>query len=186
MRLGSSRSYRRYDQDKERQDWSHSPQQHDLSTLIGMQLSGFNRLAICIPPILIWNRLDAIAVSQIVRDSLVREIQYITFSDLCEMRSKTFGKREFHGNYRSKTHPLLYASLVNGLLALIPSPYHQIPTGITPSVKLIPPSTVNPHPYPSANTSGPTPSGKNVPTRHLVTITPVIADAEYMPNASTT
>jgi hypothetical protein len=40
------------------------------------------------------------------------------------------------------------------------------------------PRKVNPHPYPKLFVKGPVVNGKKVLARHLVTIIPVIADAE--------
>ena len=66
------------------------------------------------------------------------------------------------------------------------APYRNIKTGMGARSKLNPASTVKPHPYPSVSTRGAVVSGKNVPMRHRVTITPVMAEAEKSPNASTT
>lgn len=45
---------------------------------------------------------------------------------------------------------------------------------------------VKPQPHPRASVRGVVTRGRNVPIKHLVTMRPVIADAEYSPKASTT
>lgn len=47
-------------------------------------------------------------------------------------------------------------------------------------------NTMKPQPYPSISTSGTVVRGKKVPIKHRVTITAVMAEAEYTPKASTT
>jgi len=76
--------------------------------------------------------------------------------------------------------------MVNSDLCLHLSPNLSINMGTTANTKLNAAKQLKPHPYPSRSANGAVASGKNVPTRHLVTITPVMADAEYMPQASTT
>ena len=58
--------------------------------------------------------------------------------------------------------------------------------GIGARLRLSRPKKVKAHPYPIVSANGPAVSGRNVPMRHLVTITPVNAEAEYRPQASTT
>jgi hypothetical protein len=52
-------------------------------------------------------------------------------------------------------------------------------------LKLKAPRHVKPHPYPRWSTNGLVVSGRKVPARHLVTMIPVIAEAENSPQAST-
>lgn len=62
----------------------------------------------------------------------------------------------------------------------------KIDIGMIVKDRLNAPRMLKPNPYPRASDSGPVVSGRKVPMRHLVTMTPVIAEAEYMPQASTT
>ena len=47
-------------------------------------------------------------------------------------------------------------------------------------------STMKPQPYPSISTSGTVVRGRKAPIKHRVTMTAVMAEAEYTPKASTT
>lgn len=66
------------------------------------------------------------------------------------------------------------------------SPYLSISIGIGANNRANPARIVNPQPCPNFSISGAVVNGKNVLIRHLVTMIPVIAEAEYRPNASTT
>jgi len=58
--------------------------------------------------------------------------------------------------------------------------------GIGTKAREIPPNTVKAHPSPSESIRGPVDRGKKVLIKQRMTMTPVIAEAEYKPNASTT
>lgn len=76
-------------------------------------------------------------------------------------------------------------SLVNSDRCLHFSPYLKRSIGIMARARLSAAKQLNPHPRPKSSVKGRVHSGKKVPARHLVTTTPVIADAEYSPQAST-
>lgn len=57
--------------------------------------------------------------------------------------------------------------------------------GTGANTKLNEPKNVKAQPYPNVSANGPAVNGRNVPIRHLDTITPVRAEAEYGPHAST-
>lgn len=59
-------------------------------------------------------------------------------------------------------------------------------TGIGAKTRLTAENKLNPQPQPNRSTRGAVANGKNVLIKHLVTMTPVIADADRIPNASTT
>jgi hypothetical protein len=83
-------------------------------------------------------------------------------------------------------HLSYYASLVYFDSFLHRSPYLKRREGIGETERLKAAKTVKPQPYPRLSTRGLVVSGKKVPIRHLMTMTPVIAEAEYNPKASTT
>src|SRR3569833_1781186 len=65
-------------------------------------------------------------------------------------------------------------------------PYLNAKTGMGARQKLSAPNNVKPQPYPKESISGPVVRGRKVPIRHLVTMTPVSAEAEKRSMASTT
>jgi len=65
-------------------------------------------------------------------------------------------------------------------------PYLNAKTGMGARQKLSAPNNVKPQPYPKESISGPVVRGRKVPIRHLVTMTPVSAEAEKRSKASTT
>ena len=62
----------------------------------------------------------------------------------------------------------------------------MINAGMGANTKQAAANTKNPGPYPNLVVRGTEASGMNVPARHLVTSTAVIADAEYSSKASVT
>lgn len=79
-----------------------------------------------------------------------------------------------------------YWSLVYFDHSLQLCPYLKRNTGIGNKENIIAAKIVKPHPYPNESTRGVVRSGRNVLIRHRVTIKAVRAEAEYIPNASTT
>jgi hypothetical protein len=80
----------------------------------------------------------------------------------------------------------LHASLVNSDRWRHFPPYRNTKIGIGARARLNELNNVKAHPYPSLSANGPAANGRKVPMRHLDTITPVNAEAEYSPHASTT